>query len=190
MKDILMKNEVFPLRKLIATLSPERLSKIISSFSCKRDMDVESFLKDKAIMYEKKHLSRTYLIFADDASKELEAYFTVAVSSMDVSGLECSKELRKKMNINNGLAQSYLIGQIGKRDNGEKGLGEFAISSAVKMITKVNEKVGCRLIRLDCKPSLIKYYTDKGFTYAGKDEEKGLHHMVRIINTKAAAASP
>jgi len=181
---------VIPLRRVMAEYPQEYLSRIISSFSCKRDTDVESFLKDKAVMYEKKHLSRTYLIFADNSSRDLEAYFTVAVSSMDVSGLECSNELQKKMNINNNLAQSYLIGQIGKRDDGEKGLGELAISSAMKMITKVNEKVGCRVIRLDCKPSLIKYYTDKGFTYAGKDEKKKLHHMVRIITTKAAAASP
>jgi len=173
----------------MAEYPQEYLSKIISSFSCKRDTDVESFLKNNAIMYEKRHLSRTYLMFADNTGRELDAYFTVAVSSMDVSGLECSNELRKKMNINDKLAQSYLIGQIEKRDGGEKGLGELAISSAVKMITKVNVMVGCRVIRLDCKPSLIKYYTDNGFTYAGKDEKKRLHHMVRIINTKAAAAA-
>jgi len=188
MKDTSIKNKVFPLRKLIVALPPEELSDIISSFSCKRNADVESFLRKSAIMYEKRHISRTYLIFADDVPRKVAAYFTIAVSSMDVSGLECSKELRKKMNINEGFAQSYLIGQVGKHDDGAKGLGKFAISSAVERIMASNERVGCRVIRLDCKPSLVKYYTDSGFTNTGKDEKKGLYRMVRIINTEAAVS--
>jgi len=188
MKDILIKNDIIPLRKLIAALPPEELSEIISSFSCKRDIDVESFLKDEAVMYEKKHLSRTYLMFAEDASQELDAYFTVAVSGMNVSGPECSNELRKKMNINDGFAQSYLIGQIGKRDGGPSGLGRSALLCAMDTIIGANLKAGCRVVRLDCKPSLIKYYTDSGFANTGKDEKKGLYRMVRIINTEAAAS--
>jgi len=179
--------KVFPLRKLIRSLPSEELSAIISTFSCERNKDVESFLKKSAIVHEKRHISRTYLIFADDAPRMIDAYFTIAVSSMDVSGLECSSELRKKMNINNGLAQSYLIGQIGKRDGGEKGLGEFAILSAVDRIMEANEKVGCRVIRLDCKPSLMKYYAENGFSYAGKNKDGDLSQMVRIIDAAVAS---
>ena len=188
MKADLTDYNVVPLREVMAEYPQECLSRIISSFSCERDKDVESFLKDKAVMYEKKHLSRTYLIFADNESRDLEAYFAVAVSSMDVSGLECSKELRKKMNINDGFAQSYLIGQIGKRDGGPSGLGRSALLCAIDTIIGANLKAGCRVVRLDCKPSLIKYYTDNGFANTGKDEKKGLYRMVRIINTEAAVS--
>jgi len=50
---------------------------MLSKFSCKRDVDVESFLKEKAVIQEKKHISRTYLIFSKEP-KELVAYFTLA----------------------------------------------------------------------------------------------------------------
>jgi len=189
MKAALTDYRVTPLRKVMVTHSPEHLSRILSSFSCERDKDVESFLKEKAIVQEKKQISRTYLIFTTDPLPELVTYFTVAVNSMDVTDLECSNELRKKMNINRGLAQSYLIGQIGKRDGGQKGLGEFAISSAVDLITEANVRVGCRLIRLDCKRPLIKYYTDNGFTLAGKNRDGDLYQMVRIVSEASFAPS-
>jgi hypothetical protein len=54
MRDSLRESKIFPLRKLIADLTQEELSDIISSFSCERDRDVESFLKEKAIVQEKK----------------------------------------------------------------------------------------------------------------------------------------
>ena len=51
-------------------------------------------------MYEKKHLARTNLIFRTGSYLEPIAYFSIAVSSMDTSKLDCSNALRKKMNIN------------------------------------------------------------------------------------------
>jgi hypothetical protein len=181
--------KVAPLRKVMTMYPPERLTNIISSFSCERNKDVESFLKEKAIVQEKKHISRTYLIFTNDRAAELVAYFTVAISSMDVAGLECSNELRKKMNINNNLAQSYLIGQIGKRDGSQKGLGRSAMLCAIELIKGTNLKAGCRVIRLDCKPSLVRYYADNGFLVAGKSRDGSLHQMVRIISAGSAAPS-
>jgi hypothetical protein len=167
----------------------EHVSEVLSSFSCKKDKDVEFFLKEKAIVQEKKHISRTYLIFTTGPDPELAAYFTLAVNSMNVTDLECSNELRKKMNISNDLAQSYLIGQVGKRDGSQKGLGKLAISSAIGVIKEANIKVGCRVIRADCKPSLIKYYAENGFILARRNRDGDLNQMIRIINTRAAAPS-
>jgi len=186
MKADLTDYNVTPLRKVLAAYPQDYLSKTLSSFSCERDKDVESFLKDKAIMYEKRHLSRTYLMFAENETRDLDAYFTVAVSSMDVSSLECSNELRKKMNINDGFAQSYLIGQLGKRDGSPSGLGRSALLCAMEVIKGANLKAGCRVVTLDCKPSLVKYYADNGFADVGKNEKNGLRRMARIISTDAA----
>ena len=180
MDDISKTYRVTPLWELLSAAGPEALSEMISSFSCKMDKDVETFLKEKAIVQEKKQISRTYLIFADDLKAELAAYFTLAVSSMDANGIECSNELRKKMNINNGFAQSYLIGQLGKHDGSQKGLGRFAIFHALELIKGANARVGCRLLRLDCKPSLVRYYTDNGFTHIGSNTDGDLDLMVKI----------
>lgn len=164
------------------TLTQESLSDVISSFSCKTDTDVETFLKEKAIVQEKKQISRAYLIFANDLKTNSAAYFTIAVSGMYTGGVECSNELRKKMNINNGFAQSYPIGRPGKHDGSQKGLGKFAISSALELIKGANAKVGCRPSRLDCKPSLIKYYADNGFVHIKCNRDGDLELMIKLID--------
>jgi len=172
---------VIPLRKLISSLSPERIAEILSSFPCRKDEDLEYFLREMAVMYEKKHLARTSLIFERGSYTRPIAYFTIAVSSMDASGLDCDNTLRKKMNIHNNVAQSYLIGQLGKRDGAPRGLGEFAISCAIDLIKDANEKVGCRLLRLECKKALIEYYKKSGFILIGFDDEKDLYEMIKIL---------
>ncbi|MCL1905040.1 MAG: hypothetical protein FWG19_02825 [Methanomassiliicoccaceae archaeon] len=178
--------EVFPLRNILSTYPEKVVSEKLSRFSCERDRDVELFLKEKAIVQEKKHISRTYLIFTADTKTELMAYFTIAISNMDVADLQCEDKIRKKMNINKGVAQNYLLGQLGKRDDAEKGLGEFAIEQAVDRILTANLNVGCRVIRVDCKTSLLKYYTENGFVFARHNKDNDLMQMIRIIGTPAA----
>jgi len=155
---------------------------MLSKFSCKRDADVESFLKEKAIIHEKKNVSRTYLIFSKEL-KELVAYFTVAISNMDASSLECSKGMEHNMNIKKGFAQCYLLGQVGKCDKAPKGLGKFAIGHAVNRIMSANLNVGCRLMRVDCRNALRTYYEENGFTFARRNKDNDLMQMVRIIGT-------
>ena len=38
------------------------LDGILSSFSCKRDQDIEDFLKNKAVEFERLSKARTYLV--------------------------------------------------------------------------------------------------------------------------------
>ncbi|MCL2785880.1 MAG: hypothetical protein FWD81_01465 [Methanomassiliicoccaceae archaeon] len=176
--------EVSSLNNILHKLPEKFVSETLSSFSCKRDKDVEFFLKEKAIVQEKKHISRTYLIFTTEPVRELVAYFTIDVNSTDGNSLQCSNSLQKKMNIHNNTAQSYLIGQLGKRDGSEKGLGKFALYSAINLIRSANLIVGCRLIRLDCRPSLEGYYADNEFMFARRNKNNDLSQMVRIIDVQ------
>ena len=180
--------DVTPLRILLSSYPEESVAEMLSGFSCKKDRDVELFLKEKAIVQEKKHISRTYLIFAVGKRPKLMAYFTIAISNMDVSDLQCEDKIRKKMNINKGIAQNYLLGQLGKRDDAEKGLGEFAMAHALNRIKEANLNVGCRVLRVDCKPSLLRYYTDNGFIFARHNKDNDLMQMIRIIGAPAAQA--
>ncbi|MDR2866765.1 MAG: hypothetical protein LBV13_05135 [Methanomassiliicoccaceae archaeon] len=52
---------------------------------------------------------------------------------------------------------------------------------AMEIIESANSKVGCRVVRLDCRPSLVKYYTDNGFVHAYRDTERGLDRMAPMI---------
>jgi len=173
------------LKDLLSVYPEESVSKKLSGFSCKRDADVESFLKTKAIAQEKRQISRTYLIFTADR-KELVAYFTVAISSMEVSDLQCSKNMERMMNIQKGLAQCYLLGQLGKCDGTPMGLGKFAMGHAINRIMAANLNVGCRLLRVDCKDSLKKYYEENGFSSARRNKDNDYMQMIRIIGTLPA----
>ncbi|SFR10536.1 hypothetical protein [Desulfoscipio geothermicus] len=55
------------LEKFLEMASEEKVSEVISVFKCKKDPDIENFIKDKAIIYERKAKSRTHLIFDEEA---------------------------------------------------------------------------------------------------------------------------
>jgi hypothetical protein len=173
--------DVIPLINCLHDFTEERVSKMLSAFSCEKDKDVESFLKDKAIIQEKKQISRTYLIFTTGPEPWLVAYFTLALGCMDGKNMECSGELLRKMNVRKDIVQNYLIGQLGKCDGSEKGLGKLAISYAMARIKEANIKVGCRVARIDCRDPLIKYYTGSGFKLVRQNVEGNLNQMVCIL---------
>ena len=50
------------------------LSRILSSFSCERDEDIENFLHSRAVEFEKLSKARTYLICDEEQISKEEFY--------------------------------------------------------------------------------------------------------------------
>ena len=71
---------VYPLKEIIAKGGLDSILEVISRFSCQDD-DVEDFLKYKAVDFENRDKSRTYLII-DDASDNLIGYFTLSLKAL------------------------------------------------------------------------------------------------------------
>ena len=71
---------VFQLKDLINKGMIESTLDAISRFTCQDD-DVEDFLKHKAIDFENRDKSRTYLI-TDDDSPNILAYFTLSLKAL------------------------------------------------------------------------------------------------------------
>jgi len=71
---------VIPLKELIERDRLDTVDKSILCFTC-QDADVESFLKNKAIDFEKRDKSRTYLI-TDDENNNLLGYFTLSLTTL------------------------------------------------------------------------------------------------------------
>lgn len=116
--------KVFSLSSLTRVLEDSVVTSILSGFHSLYDDDVQTFLREKAIVQEKKQISKTYLIF-DTSIRELVAYFSIAISSIDATGIECSNNFRKKLNVSNDeIIQSYLIGQVGRDSKSEPGIGK------------------------------------------------------------------
>ena len=144
--------------------------------------DQESFLKEKAIMMEKKNMCRTYLSIND--KKSILGYFSIGLRCMKVPISENDKkDFNKKMNIDpeSRVAQSYLIGQLSRSIDAPKGFGAKLMNDAIERLTMANKIVGCRLVRVDCDDRLVDYYSKYGFRAIKKNDDGDLNQMAYIL---------
>lgn len=156
---------------------------------CEKNSDVESFLKDKAVLFEKKHKSRTYLVVDELKLNagvfEILAYFSLAVQVLKIPD-NLSKEKIKKLDglyKNTSEIPVYLIGQLAKNDAHKDQIdGSEVINLALSIIMKSFKYVGGRIILVECddNPKLIDYYTQSGFDYFQRDEE--FIHMIKFLS--------
>lgn len=176
-----MSYKLFSLNDMLIQYGENDVVSTLSSFVCSKDVDREDFLRYKAIMMEKKAMSRTYIAFSEDTS--ISGYFSVEMKCMGVpENIPISNSLRKKLNINNetGIAQMYLLGQLARSDNSEPGIGSMLLEDALNTIHKAFISVGCRAVRVDCADELVDYYTKHGFIFINKVE--GLNRLVAVLD--------
>jgi hypothetical protein len=68
--------------------SKNKTQEVIFTFICSRDKDIEHFLKEKAIEFEKVSKSRTYFIVDEEALElgdfNILAYFSLAIQVLKV----------------------------------------------------------------------------------------------------------
>lgn len=173
---------VVPLSKIIDSLPEDELITWLRSFRAYKDSETESFLRDKAIEMEKRELSRTFL--AVDSKWEILGYVTLGIKCTRIpAGTELSRKMKQMMNIEKrtGIAQSYLLGQLSRSVNSPSGFGKAMVKEAFKELRAANEKVGCRLVRLDCHDELVPYYNQIGFKYIRVNESNTLNQMVAFL---------
>jgi len=172
------------LSKLLAEMGEKKLRELLSSFKCSAEPAAEHFLKNTAIRHDKESISRTYLVIGQDESGEdtVQGFFTLAIKCLTVEENDpIPKGILEQMNINNKIAQAYLLGQLAKADGVEKGFGREMIKQAIFAFVKGKEMFGCRVVRLDCKDRMIDYYESCGFSFIRKNSDRELNQMVAII---------
>jgi len=174
----------FNLSELIDILGEDEVKSILSTFVCPMNMDVQNFLKYKAIEFSKRNFSKTYLVFwetDDHTEKALVGYYTVApkVISIERSAVN-SNEARKLREhgifdekTNKYTVSAPLIGQLGKNyANGNDTLisGDELLSLAIEKVRQVQREIGGRFVYLECeeKEKLMKFYEKNHFKIFGK----------------------
>ncbi|AGI47936.1 hypothetical protein TALC_00942 [Thermoplasmatales archaeon BRNA1] len=179
---VLTDYHISSLSSLVDTVGESAISKHLSTYRCARDSEREDYLHNKAITMEKRQMSRTYLALGSDGN--ILGYFTIGMKCMHVPDeTPISNSTRKKMNIDDrtGVAQSYLLGQLGRDDRSEKGFGRALLQEALGILCRANKMVGCRLVRLDCADELVNYYGQTGFFFVGKNESENLNQLAILI---------
>jgi len=161
-------------------LDKDELLAMLSAFKCSRNKDSEYFLKKIALKHEAKGISRTYLVI-DREENKIKGYFTLALKCLSMNDDDLDRSVADSMNLRDGIAQAYLIGQLARSDDAVPGLGKQMLDRAVDTFSKGKEMFGCPTVRLDCKDELIHYYGSYGFQRIRKNHEKDLSQMVIFI---------
>ena len=178
----------------------ELLSRILSSFSCERDEDIENFLHSRAVEFEKLSKARTYLICDEEQiSKEefyldqlkIYGYVAIALKILSVPE-EWSNRKRKALD---GLSAKihgepikdfscYLIGQLSRNSkvSHDSISGKDLLQMAYDVIAAAVDAVGGRYMMIECREEkkLVDFYLANGFEEIQRSSD-GTHIMVQMI---------
>ena len=175
---------VIPLREVIDNGSPPVVHDAISRFKC-LDNDVEVFLKTKAIDFERRDKSRTYLVFDDEAGNLL-GYFTLSLNALRFKD-EVSNNMIKRIDgfsIDIKAVGIMLIGQFGK-DSEKPGTltGNDLLSLCFQKIKMAKNIIGGRFVMLECLeiPQVVTFYEKNDFVKLQKDEKDKYIQMIRRL---------
>lgn len=145
--------------------------------------DIELFIKQKAVVFERQRISRTYLIYASCRQEYvLAGYFTLANKFISVHRDAIPSKTSKKRlakfaqydkDQKRYMLSAPLIGQISKNfSNGYNSLisGDELLKLALIEINKMQMIVGGKFAYLECedKEALKDFYTSNGFVCFGK----------------------
>ena len=174
---------LFSLSEIIQKSSSNRkVKRLLETFACAKNRDLQEFLYDKAITFEKNLRARTYL-YVDNATQEVVAYFTIAISILHTDGI--SPEIIELLDGYKDDVTSipcFLIGQLGKSDRFElRKIGEFVLSDAIDIIDQSQESLGGRFILLDAvnRERLIEFYKDNAFFPIESDKDSESIKMIK-----------
>lgn len=164
------------------------VKEFLSSFSCDKDKDIENFLRDKSITFEKSSKTRTYIALSNDF--KILGYVSLALKSLEIPE-DTSKSLRKSMDGlgNKEIASTpcYLIGQLARNSNVSKEIitGDDLMNFALSTIKGIQQVIGGRVVLIECKNEnkLIKFYEKHQFKKLSQipNGSTEMVQMVKII---------
>ncbi|UXZ05648.1 acetyltransferase [Moraxella nasicaprae] len=178
---------IYPLLDFLDNDKKEQsIKRLINEFSCPKNPDVERFLKNKAIDFERTHNARTYLIVSNNG--ELLTYFSLSFKDVNIDNEKLSKSVVKKLdgfNKNAKTIRTFLIGQIGKNANVENNpiILQDIFDRVFEILLSARQIIGGRAVILECQPidKLLDLYARHDFkqlAVVGDDEMKTLYRVL------------
>ena len=177
-------------------IGEDKLYKLLSSFHCPLNPDVEHFLRDNAVEFTKKDQSVTYLVFSDE---HLVGYFSLAIKPVSVLASAISKTMARKLerisvldeNTGTYTASAYLIAQLGKNfalPEEQRIKGDILLKLTLDIISQAKYLLGGVLEFLECddNEALMSFYIHNGFKFfntritLGKNPRK-LNQLLKFI---------
>lgn len=165
------------LRDLLAELGEERTSEILSAFECPLNPDVQSFLREKAILFSRYGYASTYLVFASyQGSVVLIGYYALAMKAVVIKGSLLSSQWRGRLRrfafYDSDLKQFTLslplIGQLGKNyaHHYDRLIsGDDLLGIACETVREIQLMSSGKMVYLECEDvlPLTSFYERNGF---------------------------
>ncbi len=144
----------------------------LSKFDCS-DGNLNEFLKNDALIEQKKKLNTTHLIFYKG---EIIGYFSLLTDKIFVKDLK-NREIRA--NIEHDLKNKYKtipavkIGRLAiDRKYAKKGIGSFILNNLIVTLNEISKKdIGFRLITVEGYAEAYHFYTTNNFVPLQNDGE-------------------
>jgi len=173
----------FSLSEIIeSSTSNNKIKKLLQTFKCNQNIDLQDFLHNKALVFEKNLRSRTYL-YIDNNTKNVVAYFTIAINTLYTDHI--SSEVIKILDGYRDDTKSipcFLIGQLGKSDLYKNiKIGQFIIEDAIEIIDNSQISLGGRFILLDSIniKEVISFYENNLFFVIENNQELDSIKMIK-----------
>ena len=160
------------LDNMLSQLGEDMTKKILSSFSCPNNKDVENFLRDKAILFSRNEIAKTYLVFWSSessdfgsSSRELVGYYSISTKPLSIhrnalgSRMKSAKwrEICRIANVKTKeedcILSAHLIGQLGKNFSSGNNLlisGHELLNLALQKIYEAQKLIGGRIVYVEC----------------------------------------
>jgi len=204
--------KIINLSDMVESLGEDRVKSMLLDFSCPSNIDLETFIKQKAITFAAQGWAKTHLVYTDYKDElVLAGYFTLSPKTIMVRKNALSKSLQRKIQqfgTFNGDLKQYvlsapLIAQLGKNyynDYNRLITGSELLKFACDRVYSIQSELGGKFVYLECEdhPKLTEFYSTNGFVNFGKrkldPDETGLKgeyllQMLKYLKTNQFAKS-
>lgn len=171
----------FKLADLLANKSTNQIKKLLKTFVCTKNTDVQDFLHNKAITFERNLRSCTYL-YVSNTDKSVAGYFSIGITYTLTNKLD--KAVVKFLDgyTDETIAiPCYLIGQLGKSDTCKEKIGKFLLDDALNFIDKAQGILKGRFVLIDSvnDERVINFYKENSFIALENDKSLKSIKMIK-----------
>lgn len=172
--------KVINILDLIEIIGEDNVKRILSVFDCKKNQEIEDFVRNKAIDFANRKISITYLFVDKDIEKVYAIYaITHKVIEIDPGfSNSLSKTLIKKISrfaekdkeSGKYIVSAFLLAQFGKSLEGEQvGIsGNSMMKTVMENLEKIQHEIGGGIVYLECEDNvkLLDFYENDNNRFA------------------------
>ena len=155
---------------MIDAIGEDEVKYILSDFSCPKNVEIEDFVKNKAVDFAKRKISVTYLVMNNQTGAVI-SIFTLAHKSLDIDKDALSGTSRNKLSRfanldetkNTYSVSAFLIAQFGKNyatQQPDDWNGVRLMEKTFATLGIVQRHIGGGVVFLECEdnPFLLDFY--------------------------------